>query len=60
MKHLYIITKYVEAESAEAALKLDRRTPASEVELHMPKWEANSYKLKEEPVIQKTIGFKGK
>lgn len=50
MKKRYIVRKYVYAESAEAALKADKKTPADDVILDMD-WLAENTRAE--------IGFKG-
>jgi len=52
----FIIRKFIEAESMDAALKKERRTRPSEIYLDNEVWKERGYVLKDE-VVHK-IGFK--
>jgi len=59
MKLLYVVTTYVEAESAQEAVRLSRDVRPHEVNLHGKWWENQNFALKEEQPTP--IGFsKGK
>ncbi len=55
MKFTYIVNTYVEAESAEDALKKYKRIPAHEVGIYDKAWEKQGFEIKDETKTK--VGF---
>ena len=60
MKLLYVVTTYVEAESAAEAARLVKNVKAHEVNLHGKWWENNNFALREDHPQQVGFSAKGK
>jgi hypothetical protein len=56
MKHRYIVRTYVDAESADEALRLARKVGPQEAYIDDRYWEKQGYPLKDEE--RKQVGFK--
>jgi hypothetical protein len=49
MKKLYVVTKYVEANSVADALRLAQRAPVHEVSILSQWWDKQGYQFSNEP-----------
>lgn len=51
----YVITKYVDADSAEQALMKSRKLPPHEIYIHNDSWKETGYQIGKEAI--KKLGF---